>query len=669
MPTASPTLVLNMIVKNESKIIERLLATVAPIIDAYCICDTGSTDDTKQRIETFMAAKGIRGEVFEEPFKNFGYNRTVALDRAARWGDYALLLDADMKLVIGPTLTKATLSAMLKEDGYQMLQGSSTFEYYNTRIVRTGIGVKCVSPTHEYYDFPAGTKHSHRIPRDVLRIDDIGDGGSKADKFTRDIRLLKEGLVEEPNNGRYHFYLANSHRDLGMHKEAIEYYKRRVALGGWHEEVWNSMYEMGKCYFALGDAPNAIFHLLEAYNFHPARAEPLHELTRHFREKGRCHVGQMICDKAKQIPYPANDVLFIKRDVYDYLLDYEQSILSYYSKVPVDHRRYLDLLGRGYNHENVLSNYQFYVRNLNTLPGVLKRRIDFTDRCEKVVRGKLDAFKSSSPCIIALSEGYLMNVRYVNYNLDKNTGSYSYRYDDQKIVTLNHTLFLNKELEVVRENWLDSVHREDIRYLGVEDVKVFSHQGALRFLGTVQDDKGRPRIGEGAYNLDWTMLVPVVYPSPTGADCEKNWVYFHDAKGALKTVYKWSPLTVGDMADGKFTTTHTVTESVPAFFRNLRGSTNGTTVRGADGRDEVWFMCHYVGYSTPRQYYHCIVVLDPATFAVKRHSALFKFEGEKIEYALGLVVESDRIMISYSKWDAESILAVYDRAALEAAVF
>jgi hypothetical protein len=62
-------------------------------------------------------------------------------------------------------------------------------------------------------------------------------------------------------------------------------------------------------------------------------------------------------------------------------------------------------------------------------------------------------------------------------------------------------------------------------------------------------------------------------------------------------------------------------------------------------------------------------VLDAETLKVKRHSTLFKFEGEKIEYALGLVVEPDRILISYSKWDAESVLSVYDRKTLEEAVF
>jgi len=52
-----PSICLNMIVKNESKIITRMLESVSSIIDCYCICDTGSTDDTLEVISTFLKIK------------------------------------------------------------------------------------------------------------------------------------------------------------------------------------------------------------------------------------------------------------------------------------------------------------------------------------------------------------------------------------------------------------------------------------------------------------------------------------------------------------------------------------------------------------------------------------------------------------------------------------
>ena len=76
-----PTLkiVLNMIVKNESNIIERLLKSVYKLIDGYCICDTGSTDNTIDIITDFFNKKEIKGYVLKHKFKNFGYNRNWSL--------------------------------------------------------------------------------------------------------------------------------------------------------------------------------------------------------------------------------------------------------------------------------------------------------------------------------------------------------------------------------------------------------------------------------------------------------------------------------------------------------------------------------------------------------------------------------------------------------------
>ena len=61
-----------MIVKNESKIIERLFDSVRPFIDSYCICDTGSTDDTIEKIRAYGELHKIPGKIMEEPFRDFG---------------------------------------------------------------------------------------------------------------------------------------------------------------------------------------------------------------------------------------------------------------------------------------------------------------------------------------------------------------------------------------------------------------------------------------------------------------------------------------------------------------------------------------------------------------------------------------------------------------------
>ena len=100
-----PTLCLNMIVKNESRVIRRMLESVYPILDSYCICDTGSTDNTVEIIESFFREKNIPGKVIHEPFRNFEYNRSFALKACDEIdADRILLMDADMVLWKNPKI-------------------------------------------------------------------------------------------------------------------------------------------------------------------------------------------------------------------------------------------------------------------------------------------------------------------------------------------------------------------------------------------------------------------------------------------------------------------------------------------------------------------------------------------------------------------------------------
>ena len=149
-----PTLCLNMIVKNEEKIILRLITSVLPIIDTYCICDTGCTDSTIEIIETFFKSKNISGKIVREPFQNFEYNRNFALNSCDDSADYILLLDADMNLKIGDFNKKI----LLNFDTINILQGSDDFYYANSRIIKNDKKHKYIGVTHEYLSSPDNAK-------------------------------------------------------------------------------------------------------------------------------------------------------------------------------------------------------------------------------------------------------------------------------------------------------------------------------------------------------------------------------------------------------------------------------------------------------------------------------------------------------------------------------
>src|SRR3954471_3035328 len=93
---------LNMIVKNEVKVLPRLIRSVKDYIDYYVIVDTGSSDDTIALIRRELGAHGIEGEVHERPWVNFGFNRQQALELAlaADKADWLLVIDAHEELAV-----------------------------------------------------------------------------------------------------------------------------------------------------------------------------------------------------------------------------------------------------------------------------------------------------------------------------------------------------------------------------------------------------------------------------------------------------------------------------------------------------------------------------------------------------------------------------------------
>ena len=66
------TVGLCMIVKNEAQTILRALDSVRTFVDYVLVEDTGSTDGTQTIIRDYLRAHGLPGEVFDEPWRDFG---------------------------------------------------------------------------------------------------------------------------------------------------------------------------------------------------------------------------------------------------------------------------------------------------------------------------------------------------------------------------------------------------------------------------------------------------------------------------------------------------------------------------------------------------------------------------------------------------------------------
>ena len=653
-----PTICLNMIVKNESRVIERLLNSVAPLIDAYCICDTGSTDNTIQLIESFMTKRQIPGKIVREPFRDFGYNRTFAAKAAAEIPgmDYLLLVDADMVLT-GDMLKPDNISRFktsLTADCYHICQGTPQYYYKNVRIMRNYRGYTYWGVTHEYINTPAGTVYES-IDMGALFINDIGDGGAKTDKFERDIRLLTKGLEENPGNDRYTFYLANSLRDAGRYDEAIARFRERIQIGGWIEEVWHSHYSIGDCYRRSGQMEKAIGAWIDAFQAHPKRIESLYEIIKYYREHGKntaAYIFYKTADASRAKWGASNDFLFLQKDVYDYKLDYEMSIIGYYANyddypMPALNMKVLSYpyLSNDVNH-NIMTNYKFYC------PKLIQHAVSFeqpflTKATESLGLAADGTFVKSTPSLVLRGNHLIVNVRYVNYRIDDN-GNYV---NQENIITKNAiaTLDISKDRwQIVDEFELAYDTSQDGHYVGLEDIRLFIEGDKLFYNANRGLNTGVMTVEHGQIAIETKSTKNSLWPKGKSS-LEKNWVLF----GANRVIYHWTPeLTIGtiDTSSEEGTSYFKVLKQnpVPRFFNSLRGSTNGVVIK-----DELWFICHTVSYEDRRYYYHTVVVLDRETLALRRYTPFFTFEGEKVEYTLGFVYleKTDALLIGYSLYD------------------
>jgi len=330
-----PKLTLCMIVKNESHIILECLNSIYNILDYWVICDTGSTDGTQDIIKKFFEEKGIPGELHEREWKGFGHNRTEAFQLCEGKADYAFVIDADDYL-------EGTLPIpeVMDADSYAVRMGRPEFSWWRNQIFRLDAKWRYVCVLHEYAacekQNPVISKleGNYRVVARTMgaRNQDI----TPIEKYSRDAEVLEKALIDEPDNARYQFYLAQSYFDSQQYDKAEIAYIKRAEMGGWPEEVYYSIYRV-----AIAKAlqnkpwPEVQQTFLDAYNYRPTRAEPLFHIAQIYRQKFNMPVlAYLYAKAAMDIPFPKNDILFVADIVYKFGIFDEVSSTAFYAGHP-----------------------------------------------------------------------------------------------------------------------------------------------------------------------------------------------------------------------------------------------------------------------------------------------------------------------------------------------
>lgn len=325
-----PHICLNMIVKDEAAIILRCLASVKPWIHSWVIVDTGSTDGTQALIQQFM--QDMPGQLFERPWKNFGHNRTEALQLAQSVqstglppADYFMFIDADETLLIDNNFHYPALTG----PAYFFECIYNNIRYQRNALVSTRLPWLWKGVLHEYLHSPL-PHHWQQLNGLSIFIQHDSARGKDTSTYLKDIALLQQGIKDEPDNLRYQFYLAQSYQDAGLREQALQAYQQRASAGGWEEERWMAQFRAAQLTEQLNRPIEQIYMAyLQAWNSRQQRAEPLYELARFYRERQlydtACHFAQ----QAIHIPRPA-DILFVDSSVYDWRALDELSVSATY---------------------------------------------------------------------------------------------------------------------------------------------------------------------------------------------------------------------------------------------------------------------------------------------------------------------------------------------------
>ena len=639
-----PTIGLCMIVKNESHIIQEALDCTLPLIDTFCITDTGSTDNTVDLIYDYYKRKQVPGVVCHDTWRDFGSNRTAALKNCDGKMDYILVIDAD-DLITFPEDGKRQLLDMLRKEQpnnviIQIRQ--SDLKYVRAQIFKANDGWTYKGVLHEY---PSNDKPDNKVITlpDTFWMESrrLGDRNKVGDKMARDIKVLLKGVEDEPDNERYVFYLAQSYRDGGDTYNALKWYKKRYDMDRWVEEKWYSAYQVGLCYKNLGNIPSFEKWMNRAYLLRPSRAEPLLHLSQVFRERGEHYKAYHYIQLGRKIP-ESSDSLFVETYAYRGGFDYEASVVEYYIHPARDAGLQSSvnyLLKQALHMMNVLSNLHFYMKPIRSTITPLRLDVPF-----------MPFFR---PSAISFADGDCANVRFVNYK-PPTDGDYVTP-DGRQIRTEN--AYMNLVTGKVVMKMHDDITHEQ-RISGYEDIRLFKQSGSWRFLACSGKDADTNHINMvcGDYNIKTGALENTkIVESPTKALWEKNWL---PIPGTDQHIYHWSPFKIGRIEDGVW---HLVREvATPPLFSLFRGSAGPVKVGSA-----VIAMAHIAEYGNPRKYFHVFVDLDTTTLLPRRVSLPFIFRTPEIEYCLSMRYHNEKIECLVTFMDANPHRVTIDAADIE----
>jgi len=293
-----------MIVKNEQDFLPITLESVQGLVDEIIICDTGSSDRSKEIALAFGA------KVFDIPFNNnFSEARNEALMKAS--GEWILVLDGDealdqrqlpeiKKLLSGPKEcyyfqryhytndhTIIAFKPIAQADCPWELDALGFTSTIDIRLFPNDSRIRYGGIIHEAIETSiqaCGAWQPKETPFLIHHFGQLKTLDQQREKFKLYTELSMLKWLNSPLNYRQAYELGVQFQQNGHFQEALKLFSQAIGFDATHAPSWR---EAGRCLLELGQPLEASLNLGQSVNLEPTDFTAWNMLGLAFLRSGR----------------------------------------------------------------------------------------------------------------------------------------------------------------------------------------------------------------------------------------------------------------------------------------------------------------------------------------------------------------------------------------------
>jgi len=282
-------IILVVVTKDNEDTIEGVLEMANDLVDAICVFDNSSKDDTVKLVKNHLREIKIPTKCApcsDKPISNLdnglikknAFLETIKFCKAQKWSldkTYCLFLNPDEEIYFPENYNKEELT----HDSYILTIRDGTYITYQPKLFRMDKNWMCKGRVNEYWT--AKNTTSARLPEEdfnIIYVKDIDDDDYN-NLLLDNIKIMEEDLIKNPTDTHSLFYTAEHYFELENYEKAMPLYNKRLETSCDDEQEFISKLRIAECKVELVYEEEEIRETyLQLINEYPFMQEPVFNL-------------------------------------------------------------------------------------------------------------------------------------------------------------------------------------------------------------------------------------------------------------------------------------------------------------------------------------------------------------------------------------------------------